>query len=203
MSDLVLPEGGRVELEIYLKILCTRVANECPPQLRHFLRPSSSANKKADAVAPRLDRFLAKTVTGVFNTLKTVVPGFELDQEEETLPLPTLMPLSDIPWRFVEDIKSVMELKFIYHKYVNKKRCKIYKYVLIFQNIYLLQKSLACKLQQLIAERTEYCTVDTAYEAVDSIEASGDSELLDCWLEAVNTSYDGNTFDLYPQTYVL
>ncbi|XP_020285125.1 uncharacterized protein LOC109855357 [Pseudomyrmex gracilis] len=157
MSDLVLPEGGRVELETYLKILCTRVANECPPQLRHFLRPSSSANKKADAVAPRLDRFLAKTVTGVFNTLKTVVPGFELDQEEETPLLPTLMPLSDIPWRFVEDIKS---------------------------------KSLACKLQQLIAERTEYCTVDTAYEAVDSMEASGDSELLDCWLEAVNTSYD-------------
>ncbi|XP_018046345.1 PREDICTED: uncharacterized protein LOC108685856 isoform X2 [Atta colombica] len=157
MLELVLPEGGRIELEMYLKTLCTRLANECPPQLRHFLRPSSSAGKKADAVAPRLDRFLAKTVTGVFNTLKTVVPGFELDQEEEASPLPTLMPLSDIPWRFVEDIKS---------------------------------KSLACELQQLIMERTEYFTVDTAYEAVDSIEASGDSELLDCWWETINTSYD-------------
>ncbi|EFN78403.1 uncharacterized protein LOC105188750 [Harpegnathos saltator] len=163
MSELVLPEGGRVELETYLKTLCTRLANECPPQLRHFLRPSSSAGKKADAVAPRFDRFLAKTVTGVFNTLKTVVPGFELDSEEEALPLPTLMPLSDIPWRFVEDIKS---------------------------------KSLACELQQLIAERTEYCTVDTAYEAVDSMEASGDSESLDRWWETVNTSYDDEVDEL-------
>lgn len=110
MAELVLPEGGRIELETYLKTLCTRLANECPPQLRHFLRPSSRAGKKADAIAPRFDRFLAKTVTGVFNTLKTVVPGFELDQEEEASPLPTLMPLSDIPWRFVEDIKSVLEL---------------------------------------------------------------------------------------------
>jgi len=41
-------------------------------------------------------------------------------------------------------------------------------------------------------ERTEYFTVDTAYEAVDSIEASGDSELLDCWWETINTSYDGS-----------
>ncbi|XP_077276002.1 uncharacterized protein LOC143904893 isoform X1 [Temnothorax americanus] len=163
MSELVLPEGGRIELETYLKTLCTRLANECPPQLRHFLRPSSSAGKKADAIAPRLDRFLAKTVTGVFNTLKTVVPGFELDQEEEATPLPTLMPLSDIPWRFIEDIKS---------------------------------KSLACELQQLIAERTEYCTVDTAYEAVDSMEASGDSELLDCWWETINTSYDDEVDEL-------
>ncbi|XP_018315690.1 uncharacterized protein [Mycetomoellerius zeteki] len=163
MSELVLPEGGRIELEMYLKTLCTRLANECPPQLRHFLRPSSSAGKKADVVAPRLDRFLAKTVTGVFNTLKTVVPGFELDQEEEASPLPTLMPLSDIPWRFVEDIKS---------------------------------KSLTCELQQLIAERTEYCTVDTAYEAVDSMEASGDSELLDCWWETINTSYDDEVDEL-------
>lgn len=108
MKDLVLPEGGRVELENYLKTLTRRLANECPSQLRHFLRPSSSAGKKADAVAPRFDRFLAKTVTGVFNTLKTVVPGFEIEQEEETMPLPTLMPLSDIPWRFVENIKSVI-----------------------------------------------------------------------------------------------
>ncbi|EZA47879.1 uncharacterized protein LOC105286068 [Ooceraea biroi] len=164
MSELVLPEGGRVELETYLKTLCTRLANECPPQLRHFLRPSSGASKKADAVTPRLDRLLAKTVTGVFNTLKTVVvPGFELDQEEEAPPLPTLMPLSDIPWRFVEDIKS---------------------------------KSLACELQQLIAERTEYCTVDTAYEAVDSMEASGDSELMDCWWETVKISYDDEVDEL-------
>ncbi|CAL1677707.1 unnamed protein product [Lasius platythorax] len=163
MSELVLPEGGRIELEMYLKTLCTRLANECPPQLRHFLRPSSSAGKKADAIAPRLDRFLAKTVTGVFNTLKTVVPGFEMDQEEEAPPLPTLMPLSDIPWRFVEDIKS---------------------------------KSLACELQQLIAERTEYCIVDTAYEAVDSMETSGNSELLDCWWDTVNTSYDDEIDEL-------
>ena len=107
MSNLVLPEGGRLELENYLKTLTTRLANECPPQLRHFLRPSSSANKKADIVAPRFDKFLVKTVSGVFNTLKTVVPGFEIEQEEENVPLPTLMPLADIPWRFVEDIKSV------------------------------------------------------------------------------------------------
>ncbi|XP_011173360.1 uncharacterized protein LOC105205638 [Solenopsis invicta] len=163
MSELVLPEGGRIELETYLKTLCTRLANECPPQLRHFLRPSSGASKKADAVAPRLDRFLAKTVTGVFNTLKTVVPGFELDQEEDTSPPPTLMPLSDIPWRFVENIKS---------------------------------KSLACELQQLIAERTEYCTVDTAYEAVDSMETSGDSELMGCWWETINSSYDDEVDEL-------
>ncbi|KAL6441714.1 hypothetical protein ACFW04_003661 [Cataglyphis niger] len=163
MSELVLPEGGRIELEMYLKTLCTRLANECPPQLRHFLRPSSSAGKKADAIAPRLDRFLAKTVTGVFNTLKTVVPGFEMDQEEEAPPLPTLMPLSDIPWRFVEDIKS---------------------------------KSLVCELQQLIAEKTEYCIVDTAYEAVDSMETSGNSELLDCWWETINTSYDDEVDEL-------
>lgn len=107
MSNLILPEGGRLELENYLKILTTRLANECPSQLRHFLRPSSNANKKADIVAPRFDKFLVKTVSGVFNTLKTVVPGFEIEQEEENVPLPTLMPLADIPWRFVEDIKSV------------------------------------------------------------------------------------------------
>ncbi|XP_012147269.1 uncharacterized protein LOC100876919 isoform X2 [Megachile rotundata] len=155
MSDLILPEGGRVELENYLKILTTRLANECPSQLRHFLRPSSSAGKKADAVAPRFDRFLAKTVTGVFNTLKTVVPGFEIEQEEENVPLPTLMPLADIPWRFVENIKS---------------------------------KSLMIELQQLIAERTEYSSVDTAYEAVDSIEGTNDSALLAHWLETAKNS---------------
>ncbi|XP_076289849.1 uncharacterized protein LOC143213679 [Lasioglossum baleicum] len=106
MKDLVLPEGGRIELENYIVTLTTRLASVCPPRLRHFLRPSSGADKKADVVAPRLDRFLAKTVTGVFNTLKTVVPGFEVEQEEEIVQLPTLMPLADIPWRFVEDIKT-------------------------------------------------------------------------------------------------
>ena len=116
MAGLVLPEGGRIELENYLKTLTTRLASECPPQLRHFLRPSSSAGKKADVVVPRLDRFLAKTVTGVFNTLKTVVPGFEIEQEEESAPLPTLMPLADIPWRFVKDIKSVITHGFS-HKF--------------------------------------------------------------------------------------
>lgn len=155
MTDLVLPEGGRIELENYLKTLTTRLANECPSQLRHFLRPSSSAGKKADVVAPRFDRFLAKTVSGVFNTLKTVVPGFEVEQEEENVPLPTLMPLADIPWRFVEDIKS---------------------------------KSLAVRLQQLVDERTEYSCVDTAYEAVDSMDSSNDTTLLSHWWEIVKAS---------------
>ncbi|CAL7935115.1 unnamed protein product [Xylocopa violacea] len=156
MSNLILPEGGRVELEKYLKTLTTRLANECPPQLRHFLRPSSSANKKADVVAPRFDKFLVKTVSGVFNTLKTVVPGFEIEQEEENVPLPTLMSLADIPWRFVEDIKS---------------------------------KSLATELQQLITERTVYSCVDSAYEAVDSMEGgTNDSALLNHWWETVKSS---------------
>ncbi|XP_015434637.1 PREDICTED: uncharacterized protein LOC107190356 [Dufourea novaeangliae] len=163
MTDLVLPEGGRIELEYYLKTLTTRLASECPPQLRHFLRPNSSAGKKADIVAPRLDRFLAKTVSGVFNTLKTVVPGFEVEQEEESIPLPTLMPLSDIPWRFVEDIKS---------------------------------KSLANELQQLVAERTDYYSVDTAYEAVDSMEGSNDTALIAHWLETVKDCYEEETDEL-------
>ena len=107
MSEIVLPEGGRVEMENYLKTLCVSLRNDSPTQLRRFLRPSSGAGKKADVVAPRFDRFLAKTVSGVFNTLKTVVPGFEMDQEEENVPLPTLMPLADIPWRFVQDINQV------------------------------------------------------------------------------------------------
>lgn len=111
MSNLVLPKGGRLELENYLKTLTTRLASECPPQLRHFLRPSSNANKKADVVAPRFDKFLVKTVSGVFNTLRTVVPGFEIEQEEENVSLPTLMSLADIPWRFVENIKSVTKCK--------------------------------------------------------------------------------------------
>ncbi|XP_014603463.1 PREDICTED: uncharacterized protein LOC106786510 [Polistes canadensis] len=163
MSELELPEGGRVEMETYLRNLCIRLANECPTQLRHFLRPNSNAGKKADIVAPRFDRILAKTVSGVFNTLKTVVPRFELDSEEEVIPLPTLIPLSDIPWRFVEDIKS---------------------------------KNLAYELQQLVAERIYYCSVDTAYEAVDSMEGSGDSELMAHWWNIVNTSYDEETEEL-------
>lgn len=163
MSELELPEGGRVEMETYLRNLCIRLANECPTQLRHFLRPNSNAGKKADIVAPRFDRILAKTVSGVFNTLKTVVPKFELDSEEEVIPLPTLIPLSDIPWRFVEDIKS---------------------------------KNLAYELQQLVAERIYYCSVDTAYEAVDSMEGSGDSELMEHWWDIVNTSYDEETEEL-------
>lgn len=127
MSELELPEGGRVEMETYLRNLCIRLANECPTQLRHFLRPSSNAGKKADIVAPRFDRFLAKTVSGVFNTLKTVVPGFEIDSEEEVMPLPTLIPLSDIPWRFVEDIKSVSRYYIaVQRSGINyKKDCKI------------------------------------------------------------------------------
>ncbi|KAK0084158.1 hypothetical protein PV325_007497 [Microctonus aethiopoides] len=158
MSEIRLPEGGRMEMETYLKTLCTRLAAESPVQLRHFLRPSSGAGKKADAVAPRLDRFLAKTVTGVFNTLKTVVPGFEIDQEEDITPLPTLMPLSDIPWRFVENIKS---------------------------------KSLVDELQMLVAERIDYFSIDTAYEAVESVvESSGDTELLSHWWEIINAPYD-------------
>lgn len=128
MADLILPEGGRIELENYLKTLTTRLANECPPQLRHFLRPSSSVGKKADVIVPRLDRFLAKTVSGVFNSLKTVVSGFEIEQEEETIPLPTLMPLADIPWRFVEDIKSVIKLHthYIFYGLYTKSSNKIH-----------------------------------------------------------------------------
>lgn len=163
MSNLVLPKGGRLELENYLKTLTTRLASECPPQLRHFLRPSSNANKKADVVAPRFDKFLVKTVSGVFNTLRTVVPGFEIEQEEESVPLPTLMPLADIPWRFVENIKS---------------------------------KSLAAELQQLITERTEYSCVDSAYEAVDSMESANDSALLTHWWETVKSSYEEDLDDL-------
>ncbi|XP_060812511.1 uncharacterized protein LOC132905338 [Bombus pascuorum] len=163
MSNLVLPKGGRLELENYLKTLTTRLASECPPQLRHFLRPSSNANKKADVVAPRFDKFLVKTVSGVFNTLRTVVPGFEIEQEEENVPLPTLMPLADIPWRFVENIKS---------------------------------KSLAAELQQLITERTEYSCVDSAYEAVDSMESANDSALLTHWWETVKSSYEEDLDDL-------
>lgn len=163
MSNLVLPKGGRPELENYLKTLTTRLASECPPQLRHFLRPSSNANKKADVVAPRFDKFLVKTVSGVFNTLRTVVPGFEIEQEEENVPLPTLMPLADIPWRFVENIKS---------------------------------KSLAAELQQLITERTEYSCVDSAYEAVDSMESANDSALLTHWWETVKSSYEEDLDDL-------
>ncbi|XP_043579098.1 uncharacterized protein LOC122566214 [Bombus pyrosoma] len=163
MSNLVLPKGGRLELENYLKTLTTRLASECPPQLRHFLRPSSNANKKADVVAPRFDKFLVKTVSGVFNTLRTVVPGFEIEQEEENVPLPTLMPLADIPWRFVENIKS---------------------------------KSLASELQQLITERTEYSCVDSAYEAVDSMESANDSALLTHWWETVKSSYEEDLDDL-------
>ncbi|XP_076646057.1 uncharacterized protein LOC143355253 [Halictus rubicundus] len=162
MKDLVLPEGGRIELENYIIILTTRLASVCPPQLRHFLRPSSGADKKADVVAPRLDRFLAKTVSGVFNTLKTVVPGFEVEQEEEIVQLPTLMPLSDIPWRFVEDIKT---------------------------------KSLASELQKLVADRTDY-SIDTAYEAVDSVEGSNDNALITHWLETVNDSYEEEADEL-------
>ncbi|XP_046435732.1 uncharacterized protein LOC124187716 isoform X1 [Neodiprion fabricii] len=157
ISNITLPEGGRVEMENYLKLVCSRLAADYPPQLRHFLRPSSSSNKKADTVAPRLDRFLAKTVSGVFNTLKTVVPGFEMDTEIEVMPMPTLMSLADVPWRFVEDLKS---------------------------------QNLARELQQLVAERMDYCSVDTAYEAVESVEGSGDSELLAHWWEIFNTPYD-------------
>ncbi|XP_008543904.1 uncharacterized protein LOC103568722 [Microplitis demolitor] len=157
ISDIRLPDGGRVEMESYLKTLCCKLSPDIPTQLRHFLRPNSGGSKKADAVAPRFDRFLAKTVTGVFNTLRTVVPGFEMDQEDDSVPMPTLMPLSDIPWRFVEDIKS------------NK---------------------ITDELEMLLADRVDYCSVDTAYEAVESIEADGESELLSHWLEIVNTPYD-------------
>ncbi|XP_012258874.2 uncharacterized protein LOC105687643 [Athalia rosae] len=157
LADISLPEGGRVEMENYLKQICTLLAAEYPPQLRHFLRPSSNSSKKADAVAPRLDRFLAKTVSGVFNTLKTVVPGFEMDPEIEVMPMPTLMSLADVPWRFVEDLNS---------------------------------RNLGRELQQLVAERIDYCSVDTAYEAVESIEGSGDSELLDHWWKTFNAPYD-------------
>ncbi|KOX71962.1 hypothetical protein WN51_03239 [Melipona quadrifasciata] len=106
MSNLILPEGGRLELENYLKTLTTRLANECPPQLRHFLRPSSNANKKADVVAPRSDKFLVRTISGALSILKMVVPGLEIEQEEENVSLPRLMSLADIPWRFIENIKS-------------------------------------------------------------------------------------------------
>ncbi|XP_057337718.1 uncharacterized protein LOC130675850 [Microplitis mediator] len=157
ISDIRLPDGGRVEMENYLKTLCCKLSPDIPTQLRHFLRPNSGGSKKADAVAPRFDRFLAKTVTGVFNTLRTVVPGFEMDQEDDSVPMPTLMPLSDIPWRFVEDIKS---------------------------------KKITDELEMLLADRVDYCSVDTAYEAVESIEADGESELLSHWLKIVNTPYD-------------
>lgn len=60
---------------------------------------------------------------------------------------------------------------------------------------------MARELQQLIAERTEYCTVDTAYEAVDPMEASGDSELMDCWWETIKISYDGSYTSLSSYLY--
>ncbi|XP_017759617.1 PREDICTED: uncharacterized protein LOC108550382 [Eufriesea mexicana] len=163
MSNLVLPAGGRLELENYLKTLTARLPNECPSQLRHFLDPSSGINKKADVVAPGFEKFLVKTVSGVFNTLKVVVSGFEIDQEEENVLLPTLMPLADIPWRFIEDIKS---------------------------------KSLAGKVQQLLTERTEYSSVDTAYEAVDSMDSTNDSALLSHWWEIIKSSSEEDIDEL-------
>lgn len=53
------------------------------------------------------------------------------------------------------------------------------------------QKSLAMELQQVITERTEYSTVDSAYEAVDSMDSSSEAESMSRWWEIVNTSYDG------------
>ncbi|XP_043462467.1 uncharacterized protein LOC122498679 isoform X3 [Leptopilina heterotoma] len=165
MSDIVLPEGGRSEMENYLKTICSRLGNEAPNILRRFLRPDSGIGKKADIVTPRFDRFLAKTVSGVFNTLKTVVPGFEMEQQEEENPFfqPMLMSLADVPWRFVQDVS--------------------------------LNKNFAQDLRQLVADRTDYCSVDTAYEAVDSVEGSGDSELLAHWLEIMNRSCDVDELD--------
>ena len=42
-----------------------------------------------------------------------------------------------------------------------------------------------------MSERTEYSSVDTAYEAVDSMEGSNDSALLALWWETVKGTYEG------------
>ncbi|OAD55539.1 hypothetical protein WN48_04643 [Eufriesea mexicana] len=118
MSNLVLPAGGRLELENYLKTLTARLPNECPSQLRHFLDPSSGINKKADVVAPGFEKFLVKT------------------------------------------------------------------------------KSLAGKVQQLLTERTEYSSVDTAYEAVDSMDSTNDSALLSHWWEIIKSSSEEDIDEL-------
>lgn len=100
IPEINLPDGGRAEMEMYLRTLCIHLGDSSL-QLRHFLKPNISVEKKADVVGARFDGILAKTVTGVFNTLKTVVPVFEMNEED--IPLPTLVPLADINWNFVED----------------------------------------------------------------------------------------------------
>ncbi|XP_044009576.1 uncharacterized protein LOC122853279 [Aphidius gifuensis] len=100
IPEINLPDGGRAEMEMYLRTLCIHLGDSSL-QLRHFLKPSISVEKKADVVGARFDGILAKTVTGVFNTLKTVVPVFEMNDED--IPLPTLIPLADVNWNFVED----------------------------------------------------------------------------------------------------
>lgn len=60
------------------------------------------------------------------------------------------------------------------------------KYIVV-----LFQKSLAVRLQQLVDERTEYSCVDTAYEAVDSMDSSNDTTLLSHWWEIVKASDEG------------
>lgn len=50
---------------------------------------------------------------------------------------------------------------------------------------------MAAELQQLITERTEYSCVDSAYEAVDSMESTNDSALFSHWWEIVKSSYEG------------
>lgn len=55
LAEIKLPDGGRIEMENYLKALCNKFGDSSA--LRHFLRPSGSG-KKADAVAPRFDRLV-------------------------------------------------------------------------------------------------------------------------------------------------
>lgn len=55
---------------------------------------------------------------------------------------------------------------------------------------------MAAELQQLVDERIEYSTVDTAYEAVDSMDGNNDTALLTHWSEIAKAPYEEEVDEL-------
>lgn len=73
----------RMALELYLQILISKKPLANSRQLKDFLAYGSDASiayvRKSTSDLPRLDKFLMKTVSGMFDKLKTALPSLPVD----------------------------------------------------------------------------------------------------------------------------
>lgn len=113
-----------------------------------------------EGVMPSLYKFYNKTATGLqntFNTIKTALPGTEKTPEAIDGDCP-----ENWNYEYAEQIVSL----YTY----------IYTYMCIY-NLYFQNEDFYIKMEKLLHERRDFCTVDPAYDYLEILDQTDETLL--------------------------